>query len=38
LKELREDVVGDIYTISKIELPEEKTWEKTYNKAVESMD
>ena len=38
LKELAQDVVGDIYTISKIELSEEKTWEKTYNKALESMN
>lgn len=34
LKELTQDIVGDIYTITKIELPEAKTWENTYNEAI----
>jgi hypothetical protein len=37
LKELTQDIIGDIYTITKIELPEEKTWDSTYNKVVETM-
>jgi hypothetical protein len=27
LKELTQDIVGDMYTITKIELPEAKTWQ-----------
>jgi hypothetical protein len=35
---LKDDVIGDIYSFSKIELPEEpKTWNNTYAAAVDSM-
>ena len=38
MKELKDDVIGDIYSFSKIELPEEpKTWNNTYSAAVDSM-
>lgn len=38
LKEVTGDnELGEIYSISKIELPEEKTWNNTYSAAVEAM-
>lgn len=38
IKELREDLVGDIYTFHKFEVPEDKDWENLYNQVVEKMN
>ena len=37
LKEFNQEIIGDIYTITKIERPEEKTWNNTYAAAVDWM-
>ena len=38
IKELKEDLEGNIYTFFKIEVPEDKTWDKCYDQAVEKLN
>jgi undecaprenyl pyrophosphate synthase len=38
IKELKADLIGKIYSIQKIEIPEEKTWNNIYTQAVDKLN
>lgn len=38
LKELREDIVGKIYSFHKLEIPEEKSWNTLYTQVVDRLN
>ena len=38
IKELKADLVGKIYSVQKIEIPEEKTWDNIYTQCVNKVN